>query len=346
LKKEKTMEIMKRLLYLNGRDVQKLEGHDATKAISDMERVFSLFDNKDVRTPDKVSMGFGNSIAEEKTKGRINAMPGYLGGEYEMAGIKWIGSNPGNLAKGLPRASALTILNDPETKFPLAILDGTGISAVRTGAVGGLAAKYLAKKISKTLTIIGAGLQAETQLKSVLIAHPELENIYVFDIAEERAMLFAEEMSRGTGKKIQAVKDAISYSQVSDILITVTGSAVPVIDDGWINPGCLYINVGGFECSFETVQKADVKVVDNWEAVKHRNTSAIAKMANTGLLSEPYIDAELGAIINGKKKGRISDSQMVYFNCVGMGIEDIAIATRVFRAAQKSNTGTWLDYWE
>jgi ornithine cyclodeaminase len=340
------MEINKNLLYINGRDVQKLGGLDAAQAVKDMERVFSLFDAKDVRVPDKVSMGFGNSIAEEKTKGRINAMPGYLGGEYDMAGVKWIGSNPGNLAKGLPRASGITILNDPETKFPLAILDGTGISAVRTGAVGGLAAKYLAKESSRTLLIIGAGLQAETQLESILATHPELEEIFIFDIVEERARIFAETLSARTGKAILAVKDALTCSQNTDIVVTVTGAASPVIDHNWLNPGALYLNVGGFECTYDTVIKAEVKVVDNWEAVKHRNTSAVAKMANTGLLPEPFIDAELGEIVNGKKPGRQTDAQIVYFNCVGMGIEDIAIATRVYREALRTKTGVWLEYWD
>ena len=118
-------------------------------AVPDMERVLLLLEQGEVRVPDKVSMNFSKTVAEEKTQGRINAMPGFVGGEYNMADIKWVGSNPGNLDAGLPRVSAITILNDPVTKFPLAVLDDTVISNTRTGAVGGVAVKYLAKHHSK-----------------------------------------------------------------------------------------------------------------------------------------------------------------------------------------------------
>ncbi len=339
------MSIKLELLYLCQRDVLQLGGDDMSSAIQDMEKVFILKEKKDVRVPDKVSMGFGDSISEEKTKGRINAMPGYLGGEYDMAGIKWIGSNPGNLSRGLPRASAITILNDPDTKFPIAIMDGTVISVARTGAVSGVATKYLSKKDSKTLLLIGAGLQSRTQLEAVLIACPGLENIYIYDISLEMAQRYALEMGEKLGRKIEAVKEGKPYAQKADILITVTGSAKPVIDADWLSKGCLYINIGGFECTYDTVKKADRLFVDNWEAVKHRNASAIAKMANERIIDDNDVTGNIGEVINSDKRGRINDDDIIYFNCVGMGIEDIAIATRVYRRALKEKVGQILEYW-
>jgi ornithine cyclodeaminase len=339
------MSIKHDLLYLCQADVLRLGGADMALAVHDMERVFSLKEQQDVRVPDKVSMGFGNSIAEEKTKGRINAMPGYLGGEYNMAGIKWIGSNPGNIARGLPRASAITILNDPETKFPLAIMDGTLISAVRTGAVGGVAARHLSHSGSGTLLLIGAGLQSQTQLEAVLVTRPELRRIYINDIVPERAEAFAAEMSSKTGRTVTAVSDGKAHARQADIIITATGSATPVIDADWLESGTLYINIGGFECTYATVMKADRRCVDNWEAVKHRNTSAVARMVNEGLLSDADIHATIGEVINGSRAGRTSDNDIVYFNCVGMGIADIAIATRLYRRAVQEHVGQTLPYW-
>ena len=192
-------------LYLNRDEVVSLGGEDMALAVKDMEDLLVLREHGDVRVPDKVSMNFGKTIAEEKTLGRINAMPGYVGGDYQMAGIKWVGSNPGNLKVGLPRASAITILNDPVTKFPLAIMDGTVISNTRTGAVGGVAVKYLAKQNARTMTVFGAGLIAVYMLRAALIGRPELETVYVYDLDETRSAAFAEEMSAETGKAVLAV---------------------------------------------------------------------------------------------------------------------------------------------
>ena len=334
-----------KLLYLDRDQVVALGGEDMPEAVRDMESLLVLREQGDVRVPDKVSMNFGKTIAEEKTFGRINAMPGFVGGSYQMAGIKWIGSNPGNLNAGLPRASAITILNDPVTKFPLCIMDGTVISNTRTGAIGGAAIKYLARKNAGTMTLFGAGLIARYLLRAALVGCPSLHTVRVCDLVEERAEAFAREMTAETGKTVLAVPDGKTVSRRSDIVITATGSASPVIDIADLGPGALYINIGGYECTYDTVAKADQRYVDNWKAVRHRNTSAIAKMVNEGLLDEAAVDGELGAVITGANPGRRSDDAVIFFNCVGMGIEDIAIATRVYRRALETGTGTELKYW-
>lgn len=340
------MDTMLRILYLNQKDVYALGGDDMGLAVKDIERVFELFEAGDVLTPDKVSMNFGKTIAEEKTKGRINAMPGYLGGEYNMAGMKWIGSNPSNLQKGLPRASAITILNDPLTKFPVCIMDGSLISAMRTGAVGGVAAKYLAKENSKSVLMIGAGFQSRTQLEAILVGQPNLENIFVTDLNFELAELYAVEMSKKLARTVQAINQPKQYAQLCDIVVTVTGASSPVLDADWLSSGCLYINIGGFECSYATVEKANRRFVDNWIAVKHRNTSAIAKMANEGLLEDKDVDANIGEVINKTKLGRRSNEEIIYFNSVGMGIADIAVATRLYNKAITEKIGQSLSYWD
>ena len=331
------------LLYLNKDEVIELGGEDMTLAVSDMEALLVLREQGDVRVPDKVSMNFGKTIAEEKTMGRINSMPGYVGGDYHMAGMKWVGSNPGNLAKGLPRASAITILNDPETKFPVAIMDGTVISNTRTGAIGGLAVKFLAKKNAQTLFIFGAGLIAEYMLEAAKVGCPTLSQIYVYDLVKERTESFAERMTARLGISVKAAEK--EKSKECDIVVTATGAASPVVTFDDLGKGALYINFGGYECSYDTVSKADKRFVDNWQAVKHRNTSAIAKMVNEGVMDEAEMNGELGAVITGAVSGRTSDDEIIYFNCVGMGIEDVAIATRVYRKALAEHKGTLLKYW-
>jgi len=130
-----------KFIYLSGQDIVDLGGCDMKAALEDVEEALKLVHLGECIVPEKTAMGFGKTIADEAVKGRINAMPGYLGGKFDVAGIKWIGSNPLNMSRGLPRASAMTILNDPDTKFPVCVMNGADISAVRTGASSGVAAK-------------------------------------------------------------------------------------------------------------------------------------------------------------------------------------------------------------
>ena len=151
------------ILFLNNKTMNALGADDMKAVIHDVERVYTLTQKGDVIAPGKCVMRWGNTVEDENIFGRINAMPGYIGGEYDMAGIKWIGSGPMNYKKGLHRASVTIILNDPDTKLPLCIADGTKVSTMRTGASGGVAAKYLAKSDASVMTICGAGAQAPTQ---------------------------------------------------------------------------------------------------------------------------------------------------------------------------------------
>ena len=163
------------LIFLNNKAMASLGANDMKAVINDVERVYVLNNDGDVIAPGKCVMRWGKTVEDENTLGRINAMPGYIGGEYDMAGIKWIGSGPQNYKKGLPRASVTIILNDPDTKLPICVADGTEVSTMRTGASGGVAIKYLAKSDAKVMTICGAGAQAPTQFEAALIGKPSID---------------------------------------------------------------------------------------------------------------------------------------------------------------------------
>ena len=148
------------MLYLSQEDVIRCGGMAMEQAIQDLEEVFGVYDQGDYILSGKIVMKSSEPNAEE-ISGRINAMPGYVGGRFYMAGIKWIESAPKNpFPYGLPRGSAAIVLNDPETKLPIAIMDGTLISAVRTGAVTGVCAKYMAPSHTKVVGLFGAGPQS------------------------------------------------------------------------------------------------------------------------------------------------------------------------------------------
>lgn len=335
------------ILFMNNKTMEQTGVLDMKAAMHDVERVYVLNAEGDVINPGKCVLRWGKTVEDENMLGRINAMPGYIGGEYDMAGIKWIGSGPMNYKKGLPRASVTIILNDPDTKLPVAVADGTAISTMRTGASGGIAIKLLAKSDAKTMLICGAGAQAPTQLEAALIAKPSIDTLYVYDIRPENAERFA----ASTRKKYPALtviveNDVEKAARESDVIDCVTLAAEPFIKGEWLKSGALVMNMADYEVDRECVRRASKLCVDYWENVKHRMISTIALMWRDGEVKDEDLHAELGEILCGRKPGRENDEEIIYFNAVGAGIMDIALATRCYKAARERGLGTPLKFWE
>ncbi len=334
------------ILYLNQKDVINCGGLNMAHVISDLEKVFELHNKKDYVLPPKVALRWGDMHSEE-TIGRINAMPGYVGGEVDIAGIKWIGSAPQNPHKyGLPRASALIILNDSEKHFPIAVMDGTIISAMRTGGVTGVAAKYLARKDSTVAGIIGAGTQNRTQLMALKEILPKLSTVKVYDIMKERSITFSKEVSQALQLEVVPVSSGQKAIEGSDVIVTATTAKEPVVKAEWIGEGCFYSHIGGYEAEFAVVEKADKIVVDDWYQIKHRGTQTTAMMFEEGKLNDSDIFAEIGEIITGKAHGRENNKEFIYFNAIGLALDDIIVANRIYNNALEKGIGTTLELWE
>lgn len=335
------------LVFLNNKQMRELGLTDMKEVIADVEKVYKLYQKGDVINPGKCVLRWGKTPEDENVLGRINAMPGYVGGEFDMAGIKWIGSGPMNYKKGLPRASVTIILNDADTKLPVCVSDGTEISTMRTGASGGIAIKLLAKSDASVMTICGAGAQAYTQLDAALIARPTINKLFVYDIKMENAQRFSDNVS-AKYKNLQVIPtmDIESATKESDIIDCVTLANEPFIKGEWVKKGCLVMNMADFEVDYDCVKKADKIVVDFWEGIKHRMISSVALMWKDGLIKDQDIHAELGEILNGVKAPRQSDDEIIYFNAVGAGILDIAVATKCYKKAIQLGKGTQLNYWE
>lgn len=334
------------ILFLNDRAMHELGAGDMKAVINDVERAYVLTESGDVLVPGKCVMRWGKTPEDENVFGRINAMPGYIGGEYDMAGIKWIGSGPQNYKKGLPRASVTIVLNDPDTKLPVCIADGTEVSAKRTGASGGVAMKLLSRADASVLTICGAGAQGRTQLEAALIVRPTIKKVYVYDIRMESAQRFAEEaVARYEGLEVIPVESPEAAVRESDIIVTVTLANAPIVHSEWLKPGCLLMNLADYEVSYNCVRKAGKIVVDNWETIKHRMVSTVAMMWKDGLVKDEDVHAQLGQILNGSKVGRENDEEIIYFNAVGTGILDLAVATRCYRKALAEGKGVTVNYW-
>ncbi len=335
------------ILFLNNKAMDELGAASMRDVINDVERVYVLTQEGDVIAPGKCVMRWGNSTEEENIFGRINAMPGYIGGEYDMAGIKWIGSGPQNYKKGLPRASVTIILNDPETKLPLCVADGTKVSTMRTGASGGVAIKLLAKSNASVMTICGAGAQAPTQLEAALIARPSIDTLYIYDIREENARRFSDTVNKIYPHiKTIIANDIDTAVRNSDIIDCVTLASEPFIKGKYLKEGTLVMNMADYEVDNECVKRADKVVVDYWENVKHRMISTVALMWKDKLFKDSDLHAELGEILAGTKSPRENDDEIIYFNAVGAGIMDIAVTARCYKNAVKKGKGIRLPFWE
>ena len=329
-------------VYLSQEDVR-ATGIGMPEVMKSVERVLALHDEGKVNLPSKVILDLG-----ERERGRINAMPAHIGGEIEICGMKWIAGFPPNPVKfGIPRAHALIILNDSWTGVPLAIMDGTYISAMRTGAVSGVGAKYLANPDSEIVGIIGCGVQARTQIMALKTAIPSVKRLKGYDVRPEASKEFSKWVSQELG--IQAVPVGTAQEAVvdSDLVVTVTVADEPIVKDSWLKKGSLFVHVGSYQEEEEAVIfNADKVVVDLWHEVLHRGTPLLAKLYNAGKIKEERIYGNIGEIIRGKKPGRTNREERIFFSPLGLGSEDVGVASFVYKEAKKKGLGVLLRLWD
>jgi len=329
-------------IYLSQEDVR-ATGIDMGKVIDIVEKVLALHDEGKVNLPPKVILDLN-----ERERGRINAMPAHIGGDIEICGMKWIAGFPPNPVKfGIPRAHALIILNDSWTGVPLAIMDGTYISAMRTGAVTGVGAKYLANPDSEVVGLIGCGVQARTQIMAMKAAIPSVRLLKGYDLREEASKLFAQWASRELGIEAVPVGSAREAVVDSDMIATVTVANEPIVKDAWLKKGSFFAHVGSYqEEEEEVIFNSDKVVVDLWHEVLHRGTPLLARLYKAGRINDEKIYANIGEIIRGKKPGRTSTQERIFFSPLGLGSEDVAVASFVYREAKKKGLGVVLKLWD
>ncbi|MDO5537574.1 MAG: ornithine cyclodeaminase family protein [Desulfovibrionaceae bacterium] len=334
------------LLFLSQREVLEAGVLNMADAVPLMEKVYSLHWRGETVIPSKGVIRWGG-VETEWPKGRINALPGWIGGDINTAGIKWIAVSPeGVRAPGMPKVAALVIINDPVTLYPAAIMDGVLVSAIRTGANMGAAALHLAKKNTRSIGIVGAGFQGRTQLMALLVARPTADDIRVYDVNPDTAANYAEHMEARTGRKIRVCPSVDETVKGADIVVTATGSSEPLFLKRHLEPGMLYLHVGGNECEHAVITAADKRYVDDWEQVKHRDVSTLAHMFFAGELKDGDITAELGAVMAGDRPGRESDDEIIYVNTVGLGVQDVALGSMLLASARAKGLGTTLTMWD
>jgi N-[(2S)-2-amino-2-carboxyethyl]-L-glutamate dehydrogenase len=331
-------------LYLDQDAVLAADLLDMPRAMEVVGQAQALFVEGQVRHPHKVVLRQGDT-AESEEQGRFNALFASIGGPVGAMGMKWIGSFPANRERGLPRASALIILNCPKTGMPLAVMDGTLISAMRTGAMTGLGVRYLAPSETRKVGVIGAGVQSRTQILGLYTALPQVEEIVVFSRQAVRAEAVAEECVQRWGAPVRAAKSVDEALADADVALTVTTAHEPLMFARQIKPGALTVQLAGHECEFALIQQCQKIVTDDWDVVKHRGIMTPAIMHQMGLLKDTDIHANLGELILGTKPGRENDRERIHYAHMGMGLDDVALAWSIYQTACQRRLGIRLPLW-
>ena len=308
-----------------------------------MEAVENAFREKALgyaQMPPKVYLNF------PKYNGDVRAMPAYLE-RLDVASVKIVNSHPENPRKfGLPTVSATVVLLDPRNGALLALMGGNRITAMRTAAAGGIAAKYLANRNSKTASFIGAGVQARAQLQALLFVFPNLEEIRVCDISPKAAEAFASEAkSKAAQCRVVVVGNEAEAVHEADIVVTTTPSKKPLVFDAWVSDGTHFNCIGADAPLKEELDPAILKrakvVVDDWEQASH--SGEINVPLSKGVLFEKDVWAELGDIVAGTKAARTSKDEITVFDSTGLAIQDAATVELVYRKAVFRKVGSFIN---
>ena len=279
--------------------------------------------------------------------GTTLVMPAYVPSASAL-GLKVVSVFRGNPARGLPTITSMVCLVDDETGQPLAILEGAYLTALRTGAVSGLASRLLAREDAGVLTVIGAGAQALTQAAAVCVVRP-IERIIVAARSEGSLERFRERCARewpNLVDRLETTRDVPAAVRTADIICTATTSHEPVFDDRDIRPGTHINGVGSFTPSMQEVPAATVArslvVVDQVEPALEEAGDLIIPL-NDGVISREHVTREIGALASGAVEGRTSDDQVTFFKSVGNAVQDMAVAKFACDAAARQGRGQVVD---
>ena len=296
---------------------------------------------------------------------RFMAMPAYLGGSYQMAGMKWYGSNVENKKVGLPRSILMMMLNDKDTGAPLALMSANLVSAYRTGGIPGVGAKYLARKDSRVVSIIGPGVMGKTSLAAFVSVCPNLDTVKIKGRSQRSLDAFTrfirEELPQIKNIEIcDSVEEAVKDSDIISFTTTVRDdvSSFPYINGDWIKKGALISmpSAARFDNDFLAGCKLVVdnsKLYEAWEEEYPYPTYPQVQIIGTkftDLKHDGKIKAEdiidITDIIEKRHPGRTSDDEIIVYSVGGMPVEDIAWGGTVYRNAVKLGIGIKLPLWD
>lgn len=363
-------------LYLNEEDMVKAGVKDMAGCIEAMEEMFKLMKIGDYRMGGANGNSHGcmvmfpekSPFPEMPVDGpdrRFMAMPAYLGGMFDMAGMKWYGSNIANKEKGLPRSILMLTLNDKDTGAPVAYMSANILSAYRTGAVPGVGYKNLSKEDAKTVAIIGPGVMSKTALAAIMAVRPSVELIKVKGRGKASLEKFIEHVKKTYPnvevRAVDTIEEAVRDSDiVSASTSTPTGDPkeYPYIKEEWIKPGALISSTAALRFDDDFIINRARTVTDNiklyeaWEEEMKPdayNTVPIPAVRVMDLIAEGKMSKDrvddLGDILMGNIPVHRKKDEIIIYSIGGMPVEDVAWGTIVYRNALKKGIGTKLNLW-
>lgn len=285
------------------------------------------------------------NIQAPKYEGCFLFMPAYVE-EMDTASLKIINIFPKNIDNGIPSSPAQVFLIDGKTGIVTAVLDGTYVTQLRTGAASGAAFDVLAKKDCRIGALIGTGGQAATQLEAMLAAR-KLEEVRVYDLNYERTAAFAEKMQeelQSYGTKIIPVRSSDEAIDDADLLITVTPSSKPVFDGSKVKKGATVSCVGAYQHHMQEMDpviltRASKIYFDSEEAVLSESGDILIPLED-GTITKDDFTGDLGNVIKGELVGRENDDEIIVFETVGVATQDLVAAREIYEKAAEAGIGT------
>lgn len=365
-------------LYLSEEDMIAAGVKDMAGCVETMEEMFKLMKIGDYRMggPNGNSHGvmmvfpdsppFPNMPANGPDR-RFMAMPAYLGGRFDMAGMKWYGSNVENKKKQLPRSILMLTLNDKDTGAPLAYMSANILSAYRTGAVPGVGVKYFAKADAKVVGIVGPGVMSKTSFAAIMAVRSGIETVKIKGRGAAAIENFAEHIRQEYPqvKTIQVAETVEKAVRGSDIVCLCTSSPTgdpqeyPYVSEEWIQPGTLFLCPAAARFDDDFIINRARNVTDNiqlyeaWEeecGYPAYNTIPIPAvhcmdLIHAGKLKREQVD-DLGDILTGKIPVHRREKEIIIYSVGGMPVEDVAWGTVCYRKALEKGIGTKLNLWK
>lgn len=295
---------------------------------------------------DNVFQPLRTIIRPPGSSGAMGLMPSYRSGERAAYGLKAVCLFPGNPARGLDSHQGSVMLFSAETGELLALMNASAITAIRTAAMSGVATKLLAREDAADLAIIGTGVQARAHIEAMACVRP-IKRARVGGRHFEHAKNFAEEFASRYSFPIEPVTSVEAAVRGAQIVVTATTAAEPIVKREWLSAGT-HLNVVG--SSIPTTREVDSATMAASSLFVDRRESTINEGGDylfalrEGAIGENHIKAELGEVLLGEKAGRTSDEEITLFKSLGLAIEDLASADYLYRKAQDTRAGCWLDY--
>lgn len=313
-------------LYLSRKDVEDVQ-LPMKEIIKALELMFKDKGNGKVEMPPKPGI-------HTQPDAFIHAMPAYIP-SMRSAGMKWVSGYPGNQKMGLPYITGLLILNDPLTGIPTAVMDATWITAQRTGAATAVAAKYLARKNSSTVGIIACGVQGRSNLEALAAVY-RISKVKAYDIFPGVVDRYVKDMSRKLNLEIEPVRTPKEAVSGMDIVVTsgpILKHPAPVIGKNWLEEGSFASPVD-FDSFWkgEALKQADRLATDDIAQMEYYRSVGYFK-------TTPRAYADLGHIVAGLKPGRKNDSERTISINLGIALDDMATAIRIYQRATKMKIG-------